>query len=177
MRDAIDAGSMIVPGAVVVREFGAGDVAGANALTNLYIRETAVHFAYAEAADAEFLAAWEKSRGGYPWLAAEVDGAFAGYAKSGPWRERDAYRHTVETSVYIVPRFHRRGVGRALMAELLDRLGAAGFHMAVAGATLPNEGSAGLHEALGFERVGVFPEVGRKFDRWWDVGFWVKRLG
>jgi L-amino acid N-acyltransferase YncA len=160
----------------VVRPFTEGDVGAANALTNLYIRETAVHFGYAEGSDTEFCAMWEKAGARYPWLAAEVEGRFAGFAKSGVWRERDAYRFTVETTVYVSPEFQRRGVGLALMMELLSRLTEAGFHMAIAGVTLPNEGSVGLHEALGFQRVGVYPEVGRKFERWWDVGFWAKRL-
>lgn len=177
MADHVRTGEVKAAGPAHIREFVEGDIGAANALTNLFIRETAVHFAFTEAGDAEFSAVWEKSRGRYPWLVAEVDGAFAGYAKSGAWRERDAYRFTVETSVYIVPRHHRRGVGLALMRELLGRLTEAGFHVAVAGATLPNEGSAALHEAVGFERVGTFPEVGRKFERWWDVGFWAKRLG
>ena len=167
----------MTPAAVHVRDFDRGDIPAANALTNIFIRETAVHFAAVEATDEAFGAVWEGSRERYPWLAAEVGGAFAGYAKSGVWRERDAYRLTVETTVYVLPRLARRGVGRALMVELLGRLRSAGFHMAIAGVTLPNEGSVGLHESLGFERVGAFPEVGRKFDRWWDVGFWSLRLG
>ncbi|MFO0973639.1 MAG: N-acetyltransferase family protein [Phycisphaerae bacterium] len=155
-----------------VRTFRASDVAPANALTNWYIEHTAVHFAFAPAPDAEFAATWEKYRERYPWLAAEVNGAFAGYCKAGLWRERDAYSRTVEAGVYVVQTLHRRGVARALYAELFRRLRAGSFHTVIAGITLPNEASVRLHEAIGFEKVGVFRAVGRKFDAWHDVGFW-----
>jgi L-amino acid N-acyltransferase YncA len=169
-----------------IRDFDDRDVSPANALINRYIRDTATHFAYAEATDGQFRDSWQRGRQTHPWLAAEVGGRFAGFARAGPWRDRDAYRFSTETSVYIEPDFHRRGVGRALMEALLDRLQSAGFRVAVAGATLPRGWRSGhpdtpasvpLHEALGFQFVGVFPEVGYKLDRWWDVGFWVKRLG
>ena len=68
-----------------------------------------------------------------------------------------------------------RGVGRALYAALLERLRALGYHAAIAGIALPNEGSVRLHEAVGFEYVGTFREVGRKFEAWHDVGFWQLR--
>jgi phosphinothricin acetyltransferase len=80
----------------------------------------------------------------------------------------------VETSAYLDERFHRQGIGRALYEELLRRLTAMGFHRAVAGITLPNEGSVALHEALGFERIGVYKEVGFKFGAWHD-SVWYQR--
>jgi phosphinothricin acetyltransferase len=88
------------------------------------------------------------------------------------WREREAYAGTVETGVYVDPSFHRRGVGRALYAELFTRLRAAGFHTVIAGIALPNDASVRMHEASGFAHVGTCREVGRKFGQWWDVGFW-----
>ncbi len=108
----------------------------------------------------------------FPWLAAEQGGDFAGYAKSGTWRARDAYARTAEVTVYVEPACHRMGVGRALYTALLALLKARGFHTAIGGITLPNPGSVGLHEAMGFRHVGTFREVGRKFAAWHDVGFW-----
>lgn len=156
----------------VVREFAERDVAPANALTNWFIINTPVHFGFDPASDTAFGEMWRNYRERFPWLAAEVDGAFAGYCKAGTWRERDAYRGTVETGIYVVDALRGRGVGRALYAELFRRLRAGGFHIAVAGITLPNDASVRLHEALGFKLVGVFHTVGRKFDAWHDVGFW-----
>ena len=127
--------------------------------------------------EAEFAAPWLEGREKHPWLAAELDGEFAGYAKAGVWRARDAYAKTAEVTVYVDERFHRRGVGRSLYAELFARLESLGFHTAVAGITLPNEGSVRLHEAMGFAYVGTFREVGRKFDAWHDTGWWQLMLG
>lgn len=161
-----------MPTRIRVRDFQAGDVAVANALTNLYIRETPVHFACSPATDAQFEAYWREGAVRYPWLVAECDGRFAGYAKASRWRERDAYRFTAECGLYVERDFHRRGVGRALYDVLFERLRAAGIHTVIAGITLPNEASERMHEAVGFERVATFREVGWKFDRWHDVGFW-----
>jgi L-amino acid N-acyltransferase YncA len=159
-----------------VRTFRESDVSPANALTNVFILDTPIHFAENPATDSEFRETWSRLQPRFPWLAATVDGRFAGYAKSGPWRERAAYRFTIETSVYLDPQFHRRGIGRALMVELLDRAAKAGMRTAVAGATLPNPASAALHEALGFKPAGIFPRVGYKFGQCWDVGFWTREL-
>lgn len=159
-----------------IRTFEDRDVASANALTNTYIRETAIHFGLHEATDSEFRTMWQSGSARFPWLAAEVDGCFAGYAKAGVWREREAYAGTVETGVYVETSFHRCGVGRALYSELFVRLRAADFHTVIAGIALPNDASVRMHEACGFAHVGTCREVGRKFGRWWDVGFWQAHL-
>ncbi len=107
-----------------------------------------------------------------PWLVIEEGGAVAGYASASPWKTRASYRHTVETSVYVDPRFQRRGHGRRLYAALLGELRSRGVHAVVAGIALPNPASIALHEALGFVASGTLPQVGRKLDRWIDVGYW-----
>ncbi len=162
--------------AVIVRGFEARDVAPANALTNRYIVETTVHFALDPARDEDFEAMWRSGSARFPWLAAELDGAFAGYCKAGVWRERAAYACTVETGVYVCDHAHRRGVGRALYTALFDALVAGGWRVAVAGITLPNEASVRLHESVGFRAVGVFHGVGEKFGARHDVGFWEREL-
>jgi phosphinothricin acetyltransferase len=155
-----------------VRTFEARDVGPACALTNHFIENTAVHFGLHPQTNEEIEVMWRAAAGKFPWLAAECDGRFAGYAKAGTWRAREAYALTAEVTVYVEPSFHRRGVGRALYAELLGRLRRAGFHTAVGGVTLPNEGSVRLHESMGFKYVGTFREVGRKFDQWHNTGWW-----
>lgn len=155
-----------------VRDFEPQDVAPATALTNWYIEHTAVHFAYDHVSEATFQAAWQQGRTTHPWLAVEVDGVFAGYAKAGVWRDRKAYERTCETGIYVERGMEGRGVGRALYGELLPRLQAAGFHTVIGGMTLPNPASAALHERAGFRKVAHFEQVGRKFDQWHDVGFW-----
>jgi phosphinothricin acetyltransferase len=161
---------------MLVRDFQDRDVAPACALTNYYIEHTAVHFGMHPYTHDEFRALWIEGKAKYPWLAAEIDGRFAGYAKASRWREREAYQFTAETGLYVVQEFHGRGVGKALYRELLARLPVAGYHTAVAGVTLPNEASVRLHESMGFTKVGVFREVGRKRDAWHDTGWWQLHL-
>jgi len=157
---------------ITVRTFAQHDVAPANALTNWYIDHTAVHFAYQSHSDATFEAGWRAGSSTHPWLVAEFDGAFAGYAKAGVWRDRKAYERTCETGIYVQRGFEGKGVGLALYGELLPRLRAAGFHAVIGGMTMPNPASAALHERAGFRKVAHFEQVGRKFGQWHDVGFW-----
>ena len=108
-----------------------------------------------------------------PWLVcAGADGHLQGYAYASRHHERAAYRWSVDVAVYISAAHHRRGVGRALYETLFALLRLQGFYVAHAGITLPNAGSVGLHEALGFQPVGVYPAVGWKFGAWQDVGWW-----
>jgi phosphinothricin acetyltransferase len=108
----------------------------------------------------------------YPWLVAERDGAIAGYAYGARHRTRAAYRWTVEVTAYVDEARRRSGVGRELYEALLPLLARQRLHLAVAGITLPNPGSVALHEAVGFQPVGVYREIGHKFGEWHDVGWW-----
>jgi phosphinothricin acetyltransferase len=108
----------------------------------------------------------------YPWLVSEVDGQIAGYVYASRHRERPAYRWDVEVAVYIAPPFQRRGIGRALYTALFEVLREQNLVKAYAGITLPNPGSVGLHEGLGFTQVGVYRGAGYKLGRWLDVGWW-----
>ena len=112
----------------------------------------------------------------HAFFVAEDDRGVFGYAYAGPYRARPAYRFTAEVSVYIRHDRHAEGAGRALYARLMDWLGGHGFRAAVAALTLPNEASVRLHEGARFEKVGHFRDVGRKFDRWHDVGWWERVL-
>jgi phosphinothricin acetyltransferase len=110
--------------------------------------------------------------GTLPWLVGEVAGRVVGYCYATKWRLRTGYRHSVETTVYIAGEFQGQGLGVRLYQDLLARLQRLGMHRAMAGIALPNPGSVALHERLGFRKVAHFDEVGRKFDRWIDVGYW-----
>lgn len=110
-------------------------------------------------------------RHGLPWLVAEVDGAFAGYAYASPFRPRPAYRYGVEGSIYVEETARGHGVGRALLETLIERARARGLRHVI-GAISDSETSAAsiaLHRALGFRDAGVYRQVGWKFDRWLDV--------
>lgn len=109
----------------------------------------------------------------YPWLVSEIDGVVAGYAYAKTWQTRCAYRLSLESTIYLAPEFTGRGLGTELYGALFDELRKAHRgHCVVGGIALPNPGSVALHEKLGFELVGVFKEVGWKFDKWVDVGYW-----
>lgn len=109
---------------------------------------------------------------GLPWLVAERDGEVLGYAYATPWKPRQAYRFSVESSVYVAPASCGQGLGRPLYAALIDALRALPVHAVLGGIALPNEVSIALHERLGFSKVGQLREVGFKHERWIDVGYW-----
>ena len=139
-----------------------------------YVESTAVSFEIEVPDVDQFAQRVAKSLEYWSWLVAEVDGNLVGYAYGTEHRARRAYRWSVETSVYVHEDHHRRGIARSLYLRLLDDLTAKGFGNAYAGVTLPNEASIGFHRSLGFESIGVFPRVGRKFGRWHDVA-WLHR--
>src|SRR5215468_4990113 len=115
---------------------------------------------------------------GLPYIVAEAGGQVVGYAYAGPYRPRPAYRFTVEDSIYVDAEVQGRGVGRALLARLIDESTRAGARqmIAVIGDS-GNQASVGLHAALGFRHVGVLESVGNKFARWLDVVFMQRALG
>jgi L-amino acid N-acyltransferase YncA len=160
-----------------VRAAIADDADAIVAIYNHYIATTTISFEeeLVSAAAMQLRIADVKS-GGLPWIVAEVDGKVAGYAYATKWRARAAYRYAVERSVYLGRDCAGQGLGTALYAELIERLRAAGLHLVIGGIALPNAPSVALHEKMGFEKVAHFSEVGRKFDRWIDVGYWQLRL-
>jgi len=115
----------------------------------------------------------------FPYLAAEMDGAFAGYAYAGLYRPRPAYRFTLEDSVYVAPDMHRRGVGRALLSALIEAAEARGFRqmIAVIGDSPNQAGSIGLHKAIGFHHAGILENVGFKLGGWRDTLLMQRALG
>jgi len=156
-----------------IRPAVAGDAAAIAALYNHYVLHTAITFEEEAVAAADIGARLAKvAAAGLPWLVAERDGELLGYAYATPWRERAAYRHSVESSVYLSPAAAGQGLGSRLYGVLIDNLRAQGRHAVIAGIALPNAASVALHERCGFVPVARFAEVGRKFDRWIDVGYW-----
>jgi phosphinothricin acetyltransferase len=157
----------------VIRLAVRDDVPAVLAIANRAAEETAANFAVEpetlEAWDGDFVATHER----FPWLVAVDDaGAVLAFARASPHRGRCAYAYSAEVTVYVLPEHHGRGLGRALYGRLIPLLAAQGFVTLLAGIALPNPASVRLHESFGFRRVGVFERVGRKFDRWHDVGYW-----
>ena len=116
----------------------------------------------------------EAALAAYAWVVLEEDGRVVGYAYAGPYKARPAYRWACEVSVYVERGRRRTGAGRVLYAALFERLVERGFLTAVAGMTLPNPASEGLHRSLGFEDVGTWRRIGWKAGAWHDV-HWMQR--
>jgi phosphinothricin acetyltransferase len=160
-----------------VRAATGEDLERVREIVNHYIEHSVFNFRTEPQTLDEVQALWAQRHGRFPWLVADVDGRVVGAAYAGPWNERAAYQWTVESTIYVDPTTHRRGVGDALYAELLDQLRRKGFHSAIAVIALPNEPSVRLHERHGFVPAGRLREAGYKHDAWHDVGFWQCRLG
>lgn len=112
----------------------------------------------------------------YPWIVYELDGEILGYAYGSEWKAKDGYKHSTETTVYLKEGTLKKGLGTMLYQELIDQLKKLNFHALMGCITLPNDASIRLHEKFGFEKVGHFKEVGLKFEKWIDVGYWELRI-
>jgi len=110
--------------------------------------------------------------GTYPWLVCEQEGEVYGYAYASTHRDRPAYQWSIDVSVYVNQKARRTGIGRALYTSLFAILVQQGYYNAFAGITLPNAGSVGLHESLGFRPIALYKNVGFKLGKWHDVGWW-----
>ena len=113
---------------------------------------------------------------GLPWLVAEVQGVVIGYAYAGKFRDRSAYRYTAEVTVYLAPAGTGQGAGTSLYNALFEALRERSIHIVIGGITLPNVASVALHEKMGMEKVAHLEEVGCKFGKWLDVGYWQATL-
>jgi L-amino acid N-acyltransferase YncA len=140
-----------------------------------YVEDTVFTFEFKVPSVAEVSQRMQRHPG-HMWLVAEDAGEVVGYAYAWPFEEREGYRFTVETSIYIRQTRIGGGIGRGLYADLLSTLKQSGFATAAARIALPNPQSERLHEKLGFRKVAHFERIGHKVDRWIDVGYWQRTL-
>jgi L-amino acid N-acyltransferase YncA len=161
------------PEGIVIRPAVAGDSGAIAAIYNHYVAETVITFEE-EPVSAPDMARRIEDAGSasLPWLVAERDGKVVGYAYATAWRARSAYRFSVEVTVYLDPGYPRLGIGSRLYEALLPELKSRNIHAALGVIALPNEASVALHEKFGFAKVAHLREVGLKFGRWVDVGYW-----
>lgn len=160
----------------LLRDCTAEDVALICAIYNHYVEQTRVTFEETVVSADEMARRMDETTGRFPWLVWERDGKVIGYAYATSWKTRSAYRHSVETTIYLSPDAVGRGIGIALYRSLLERLRPLGIHSAVGVIALPNPASVALHEKLGFIKAGHLHEIGLKFGQWIDVGYWELRL-
>jgi len=159
-----------------IRPVAEGDLAALTAIYNRYIAETPITFdiePYAVEARRPWLAQFDE-HGPHRCLVAQEGDAMLGWAASMGFRSKAAYRTSVETSIYLAHGATGRGLGALLYRALFEALEGEDLNRAYAGVTLPNAASIALHERFGFERLGVYSEVGHKFGRYWDV-LWLEK--
>lgn len=160
----------------IIRQATTEDAAQIQAIYEVIVRNTVISFEFDPPSVREMLERMKALQPRFPWLVCELDGKVAGYVYASPHHERAAYQWSANVSVYIHGDYHRRGVGRALYTSLFALLKLQGFYNLLAGVTLPNAGSIGIHEAMGFQPVGIYRKVGYKFGAWHDVGWWSMEL-
>jgi phosphinothricin acetyltransferase len=166
------------PARPVIRAANARDLARLTEIYNHYVATTAITFDL-EAYTVDERRAWFEqfsNTGRHRLLVAIVDDTLVGFAGSMQFRTKRAYDPTIEMTVYCVPEATGRGIGTALYERLFESLQGEDVHVAVAAITLPNTSSVALHERFGFRLTGVLHEVGRKFNRYWDVAWYEKAL-
>jgi L-amino acid N-acyltransferase YncA len=162
--------------ACAVRPAMRADAEAINAIQNYYVVNSTATF-LTEPLTLEQRHAWLEGRSQQHPVSVAVDqGVVVGWGALGDFRSRPAYRHTTEFSIYVHHQRQRKGIGRALLADLVERARSAGHHALVGGCCSESTAILALLEAEGFSRVAHFPEVGRKFDRWLDVVFMQKLL-
>jgi L-amino acid N-acyltransferase YncA len=159
-----------------IRLAGEHDGRDAAAIYAPFCATNVVSFEYAAPTPDEMAVRIRAVTAHFPWLVLEIDGGVAGYAYASRHSERAAYQWAVNTAIYVGDGHRGRGIGRALYSTLFDLLILQGFFKACAGITLPNPASVGLHQAVGFELVGVYRGIGYKFGGWHDVAWYERPL-
>ena len=157
-----------------IRTATAADAAACAAIYAPYVTGTTISFETEPPDAGELAGRIAAANRSHAWLVLEDGGRVVGYAYAGTFNPRAAYRWSCQVSVYLEPGLRRRGAGRALYEALFARLAERGYRTVLAGMTLPNEASEGLHRALGFVPVGTYRRVGYKNGGWHDVA-WVQR--
>lgn len=160
---------------LTLRPATADDAAAVRRIYAPFVEDSAVSFESHPPTEAEMGTRIATTTERHPWLVCALDG-IVGYAYAGTHRNRDAYRWSVDVSVYVDPDHQRRGIARSLYAALFALLSEQGFHNAYAGIALPNPASTALHESMGFEPVGTYRDVGHKNGEWHDVRWYERAL-
>jgi phosphinothricin acetyltransferase len=164
----------MVPVAVIFRFAEERDAAAVQAVYAPYCESTPISFELTPPSVEEMAQRMRQLEGRLPWLVCEHEGRLAGYVYASRHRERAAYQWSVDVTVYLAAAYHRQGIGRGLYTSLFSMLVLQGYYQAFAGITLPNPASVGLHQSVGFQRVGIYRNVGFKMGRWYDV-VWLQR--
>ena len=157
---------------VIIRTADTSDAEDLARIYNWYVLHTTITFDEQPVSAADLAERVSEQQDHCPWLLLLVDGRVIGYASATRWKSRCAYRNSRETTIYLEHDQQGHGYGRQLYTRLINDLRKTPIHVLIAGIALPNESSIALHEKLGFTKAGQFNEVGEKFSRLIDVGYW-----
>lgn len=160
----------------ILRAATVSDAAAIQAIYAPIVETTAISFEEDVPSVEEMARRLETYSQTHPYLVAERDGEILGYAYGSKHRDRSAYRLSVDVTAYVAASARGQGLGKRLYQALLPDLATRGYHAAFAAITQPNAASVALHESVGFTKVGIYREVGFKFGRWHDVGWWQRVL-
>jgi len=156
----------------MIRPATTADAAAVAEIYNHYILNTIVTFEEEAISAAEMAGRITEITAAHPWLVWADGERILGYAYAGKWKSRCSYRYSVESTVYLDQAATGRGLGRQLYGALLSELRKTNTHVVIGGVALPNAASVALHEKLGFQKIAHFREVGWKYEKWIDVGYW-----
>lgn len=137
-----------------------------------YVQDSIISFEVTPPSAHEMGERFKQISSQHPWTVWEEENMVLGYAYANIFKNRHAYSWSVESTVYVDQKAHRRGIGKALYLDLFERLKKRGIVNVVGCISLPNDPSVKLHESLGFQKVAHFKNIGMKFNQWWDVGYW-----
>lgn len=157
---------------IMIRDVTLSDAERICDIYNKYVEETQVTFAERPLSLKEVQSHIQTVIKSFPWIVYEQDNRVVGYTYADKWKEKTAYRYTVETSIYLDKAYHGRGIGSKLKGAMIERLKAQGFHCVISAISLPNPASIAMCEKFGFQKMGQLKEIGYKFDEWVDVGYW-----
>jgi len=152
-----------------IRLIREADVTAVWNIYNYYVENTIISFEYEKPGLEEYAQRISINTEKYPWLVCLCDNKVIGFAYGTTHRYRTAYQWSPESTIYLHPDFHTKGIGRILYETLFSLLKVQGYYNVFAGVALPNEKSVSFHQALGFEDIGVFKKVGYKHGNWHDT--------
>jgi phosphinothricin acetyltransferase len=157
---------------IMIRPATIHDAKAICGIYNYYVNNTVITFEEIPVSISEMAGRIKAVLSKYPWIVWEEEGEILGYAYVNKWKDRSSYRYSAEDSVYVKNGERGKGIGKKLLAALLETAQKNEVHALVAGITLPNERSAALHEKFGFKKTAEFFEIGYKMDQWLNVGYW-----
>ncbi|HEU5054838.1 MAG TPA: GNAT family N-acetyltransferase [Hanamia sp.] len=159
-----------------IRLVNEDDAEEISAIYKFFVEQTIITFEYNAPSSDDFLERIRNITAQYPWLVFLFGNKIIGYAYASLHRQRSAYQWSFESTVYLLPEFHRKGIARLLYKTLFSLLDIQGYFNVYAGVSLPNEKSVGFHTSIGFTEVGIYKNIGYKFGSWHDVEWFQFKL-